>query len=96
MESASQRPSRRIELVGEYDISQKPQIAALFEALHPGGPATIDMTRVSYIDSSFLNELIKLRMRFVPHQITLIVREDNIRRILGLVKFDRLFEIESV
>lgn len=95
MDSVSRRQTRRIELIGEYDISQKPQIAALFEALDPGGPATIDMTRVSYIDSSFLNELIRLRMRFVPHQITLLVRGDNVRRILGLVKFDRLFEIES-
>jgi len=91
----SQGQTRRIELVGEYDISQKPDVAALFRALEPGGPATIDLRRVTYVDSSFLNELVKLRTRFIPHPITLLVRDGNVRRILRLVKFDLLFAIHD-
>lgn len=93
--TAHQGQTRRIELVGEYDISQKPQVAALFGALEPGGPATIDMTKVTYIDSSLLNELVRLRLRFIPHQITLVVGHENVRRLLRIVKFDRLFEIQA-
>ncbi len=94
MDKLPQGQTRRIELVGEYDVSQKRELAALFGALEPGGPATIDLTRVTYVDSSFLNELVKLRTRFIPHQITLLVRSDNVRRLLRLVKFDLLFEIQ--
>lgn len=96
LDSVHPSQTRRIELVGEYDVSQKPEVAALFGALEPGGPVTIDLTRVTYIDSSLLNELVKLRARFMPYQITLLVRAYNIRRLLKLVKFDLLFEIQIV
>lgn len=86
---------RRIELVGEYDLSQKAEIAALFGALAPDGPATIDMSQVSYVDSNFLVELLKLRKRLV-HPITLLVRSEHIRRVLRIVNFEHLFEIKVV
>jgi anti-anti-sigma regulatory factor len=87
--------ARRIELVGEYDLSQITETAALFDALSPDGPATIDMTRVSYVDSSFLKELVKLRARLIPHRITLLVGQENVRRLLRIVKFEMLFEIQA-
>lgn len=59
-------------------------------------PTTIDMSRVTYIGSSFLHELTTLRTRLMPHRITLLVRSDNIRRLLKLVKFDLLFEIRTL
>lgn len=96
MDTVLHTQSRRIELVGEYDLSQKPDLAALFGALEPHGPATIDMTQVTYVDSSFLKELVKLRKRLIPHRITLLVRSANVRRLLRLVKFDLLFDIRAV
>lgn len=95
MDTAQKGQTRRIELAGEYDVSQKQELAALFEALPRDGPAIIDMTRVTFIDSSFLQELTKLRARLMPHRITLLVRSDNVRRILRVVKFDLLFEIQG-
>lgn len=95
MDRVPQGQTRRIELVGDYDVSQKSEIAALFGALEPGSPTTIDMTKVTYIDSSFLHELMKLRARFMGQRITLLVHRDNVRRILRIVKFDLLFEIQA-
>ena len=49
--------ARRIELNGEYDVSQKEAIAALFAALPPDGPAVIDLSKCTYVDSTFLSNL---------------------------------------
>jgi len=87
---------RRLELFGKYDLTQKGEIGALFRALSPGGPATIDMSRVTHVDSSFLYELTRLRTRLVPHRVTLLVRSESIRRLLKRVKFDALFEIQTL
>lgn len=87
--------ARRIELIGEYDLSQKVEIATLFGALAPDGPATIDMSEVNYVDSSFLNELLKLRKR-LGHPITLLVRSEHLRRVLRVVNFEQLFDIQQV
>ncbi|MFZ0575196.1 MAG: STAS domain-containing protein [Candidatus Cybelea sp.] len=85
--------ARRIELNGEYDVSQKEAIAALFAALPPDGPAVIDLSKCTYVDSTFLSELVKLRQRFKEHPITLLGASGSVMRVLRLVHFNRLFEI---
>jgi anti-anti-sigma factor len=82
---------RRIELEGEYDLSQREQIAALFGSLHADGPIVIDLTKVTFIDSTFLHLLAALRLRFKGQSITLTGATANIKRILKLVKFEQLF-----
>jgi anti-anti-sigma factor len=82
---------RRIELEGEYDLSQKEQIAALFGSLRADGPVVIDLTKVTFIDSTFLHLLAGLRLRFKEQSITLIGATASIKRILKLVKFEQLF-----
>jgi anti-anti-sigma factor len=83
----------RIELNGEYDLAQRAQMASLFEALRPDGPAVIDLTKVTYVDAAFLSELIKLRRRFKQHPITLAGAKADVKRVLRLVSFEELFEI---
>lgn len=85
--------TRRIELNGEYDVSQKETIASLFGALRPDGPAVIDLTKCTYVDSTFLSELVKLRERFKQHPITLLGASGSVMRVLQIVHFNRLFEI---
>jgi anti-anti-sigma factor len=85
--------ARRVELDGEYDLSQKEAIASLFEALRPDGPAVIDLTKCTYVDSTFLSELVKLRQRFKEHPITLVGASGSVMRVLRLGHFNRLFEI---
>jgi anti-anti-sigma factor len=83
----------RIELNGEYDLSNKEEIASLFGSLRAGGPAVVDLTNVTYMDSTVLQELVKLRDRFEAQTITLLVRSENVRRLLQVVQFENLFEV---
>ena len=68
---------RRLGLVGEYDIADKATLARLFGSLAPDGPAAIDMTGVTYVDSTFLHELYALRSRLSAHVVTLTWRRQE-------------------
>jgi anti-anti-sigma factor len=82
---------RRIELEGEYDLSRREQIAAIFGSLRADRPIIIDLTKVTFIDSTFLHLLATLRLRFKEQPITLTGATANVKRILKLVKFEQLF-----
>jgi anti-anti-sigma regulatory factor len=84
---------RRLKLVGEYDLADKPQLSALFGTLPPGGPATIDMTDVTYIDTTYLHEVDVLRLRLKGHRVTLVGLNKNLQRLLHIVNFDHLLDI---
>jgi|GEM_PF-2529123 anti-anti-sigma factor len=85
--------TRRLELVGEYDLGDKDTLAALFGALTPDGAVVIDMTKVTYIDSTFLHQIDALRLRLKKQRITLLGVNKWVRNILHLVDFDHLFQI---
>ncbi len=78
---------------GEYDIADREALATLFGALRADGPATIDLTKVTYLDATMLTELLKLQARFKEHSIKLLVRSGIIRRVLRIVRFEQIFEI---
>ncbi len=82
-----------VELSGEYDLSRRQELALLFESLQGDDPVVIDLAKVSYLDSTMLNELSIFRSRNRERQITLRGANENIRRILRLVDFDSLFNV---
>jgi anti-anti-sigma factor len=82
-----------VELAGEYDLSRKAEVGALFDSLEGNEPLVIDLAKVTYLDSTLLNELSVLRRRNNERQITLRGANANIRRILNLVNFGALFSI---
>jgi anti-anti-sigma factor len=84
---------RRIQLDGEYDLSRKDELHSIFASLAADGPATIDLTNVSYVDSTFLHLLATLHFRLNGHEVTLIGVSKGIRRLLRIVSFDQLFHI---
>jgi anti-anti-sigma factor len=84
---------QRIELDGEYDISRKDEIVALFAMLDGEDPLLINLTAVSYIDSTVLRELAGLRLRSASRPITLLGANDGIKRVFRIVSFDKMFEI---
>jgi anti-anti-sigma factor len=84
---------RRIVLEGEYDLTRKEEILALFGTLLPGKPVTIDLRRVTYADSTILAALVTLAQRSQGAVITLLGPQPQVRRILKFVSFDRLFRI---
>jgi anti-anti-sigma factor len=85
--------ARRLQLVGEYDIADKDRLAALFGALAPDGAVVIDMTNVTYIDSTFLHQIDALRLRLKEHRVTLLGVNKHTRQLLHVVNFDHLFQI---
>ncbi|HEY6449662.1 MAG TPA: STAS domain-containing protein [Candidatus Cybelea sp.] len=85
--------SRGLALEGEYDLVDREALATLFGALRADGPATIDLTKVTYLDGTMLTELLKLQARFKEHSIKLLVRSAIIRRVFRIVRFEQLFEI---
>jgi anti-anti-sigma factor len=83
---------RRVELEGEYDLARKPELSSLFASVIEEA-VTLDFTKVTYVDSLFMQELIRLRHRLPEGAITLANPNANIRRLLNIVGFDQLFKI---
>jgi anti-anti-sigma factor len=82
-----------IRLEGEYDLTRKDEVAAMFTSIGDIGPIVIDMTDVSYIDSMILLELATLKSRNDGRAIKIIGLNSHIRRVFSIVKFDELFEL---
>lgn len=80
-----------ITLSGEYDVARKGELSAAFAAVVNGAPVTIDLAEVTYIDSTFLNELASLRLRMEHRPIILVGAAPNILRLFALTKLDRFF-----
>ena len=78
-------------LAGELDLYDAPRVREALDALD--GPGVVDMSAVRLLDSSVLNELARVAKRAGPDRVTLIVKSPNVRKVLGIVQFERLFHI---
>jgi anti-anti-sigma factor len=83
----------RIELEGELDIARKDELQRKFDSIQKDGALIIDLRRVTYADSTFLHLLASLALRFQEVPITLLGATPNLRRVFGVVQFDKLFRI---
>ena len=93
MNQASEATVRRVELSGEYDLTRRDEVALLFGELIPGGPVVVDVTDVTYVDSAFLHALTALHFRFKEWGVTLVGARPQIRRVLQVMDFERLFTL---
>ena len=85
-------PRNRIELDGEYDLSRRDEVAKLFGAIATNTEElVIDVSRVSYVDSSFCHELAQLRKRLNGRRITLISPCPHLWRLFSMLAFDTVF-----
>lgn len=82
-----------VSLEGEYDLSRRDELAAVFGAVDSNGPAIIDMAQVTFVDSSFLYELVALRTRLKEWGVTLRGVQPPIRRVFQITSLYRLFSI---
>lgn len=89
----TQRVESLLRLEGEYDLSRRDEIAALFGSIDGEKPLVIDMAAVTYIDSTILSELARLRVRQKYQAITLAGASEHVRRVLTIAKFDKIFLI---
>jgi anti-sigma B factor antagonist len=92
---AKQRSSRIVSLVGEFDLSSKDQLwESLSEAI-PYDVAIVDLTGVSYIDSTGLSCFVILRKRIAEHGgiVALVNPPATILKLLQVCGFDKIFPI---
>jgi anti-anti-sigma factor len=80
-------------MAGEYDLSRKAELEALLGTLASDRPATIDLRGCTYADSTVLSILALLRVRFAEVPITLLGPTPQLRRLLKIVNFDKIFRI---
>ena len=84
---------KTVALFGEYDLSRRPELAAQLGAIDGNEPLLLDIGEVTYLDSSFLNELAILRRRLPGCEIVVKSANARFRRLLGLFGFDRMFRV---
>lgn len=82
-----------VALDGEWDLTRREELLALFGRLSLDGEATIDLRGCTYADSTVLSALAMLRAKFGARPVTLLGPSRDLQRILKLANFDRLFKI---
>jgi len=83
----------RLALAGDWDLTRKEELRQLFVEMDGKKPIVIDLSGVTYADSSFLHELSVLRKRLANCSITLSAPRPPLKRVLQLLSFDKLFQI---
>lgn len=89
-----------VSLSGEIDLTTAPSLhAALVEAQGPGsGPVVVDLTGVSFIDSSGLHALLTglQRLSEAQRRMPLVVRKDSqVSRVLALTQMNETFAVHE-
>jgi anti-sigma B factor antagonist len=88
-----------ISLAGDFDLHSGPEFERrVLEAL--GRSATdllIDLTEVSFIDSTTIGILMRTRKRLAPlgGRVLVVTADRNILRLFEITALDRMFEIYS-
>ncbi len=84
-------PRQEVVLQGEIDIHDADRLRALFDACADGTPVLVDLSAVTYMDSTALNELARLRRRC--DDVVIVVQSPQIERIIEIVGFSKTFRI---
>ncbi len=73
---------------GEYDLTHQAQLRAEFDALCTENSLVLDMSAVTYLDSTFISELIRLhnaRTEQGCNRLTIVRPSPIVRRVLSLL-----------
>lgn len=88
----------RLQLHGDFDISNKDRLSSILLPAESADHVIIDMAGTTYIDSSALHCLTHLKKQLMARNagaIHLIGVHPGVRRILTITGLDALFEISS-
>lgn len=85
------KPIRTISFKGGLDISRYPEIHAGFDTPKSDvGPVIVDLTKVAWIDSVFMSELLLFLMRAENRDRTIVlVAQGNAARMLAIGGIDK-------
>lgn len=84
-----------VRLSGEVDLSWSQTVRrAVLDALDAGLPVGVDLSKVSYIDSSGIAALVEgfQRARTRGGRFVLVAISDAVRAVLELARLDRVFQ----
>jgi len=88
-----------IALAGDFDLHSGPEFERrVLEALGRGASELlIDLTEVSFIDSTTIGILMRTRKRLAPlgGRVFVVTADRNILRLFEITALDRMFEIYS-
>lgn len=85
-----------VEFAGEYDLASKETLRAALAFLEDATTAVLDFSKVTYIDSTVLTELVLLQQKRAGNGLdrpTLVLQNPAIRRLLQIVSMTDLFRI---
>jgi anti-sigma B factor antagonist len=84
-----------IAVSGEVDLASAPQLEQCLLA-HGDGDVTVDLARVSFLDSSGLHALVVARnhLRQRGHELRTINEQDHVRRAIELTGLAQVFHDE--
>jgi anti-anti-sigma factor len=84
--------------VGEYDISHKATFRLELSLLREEQQVVLDMSAVSYIDSTCVTQLVMLadgRGRLGLPPAAIVVQSPSVRRLFDILQLGKLFRVES-
>ncbi|QGU32527.1 STAS domain-containing protein [Thermochromatium tepidum] len=86
-----------IAIDGRFDFAQHKDFRNAYKDVAPGSMRfVVDLSRASYLDSSALGMLLLLREHVGgdPDRVRLIGSSEEVRRVLKIANFDRLFRLD--
>ena len=81
---------------GEYDVTYKAKLRAEFDAVCAEPNLILDMRGVSYVDSTFANELIRLRNSRLEsgiYGVSIVRNSFIVKRLFAILYFKKLFHL---
>jgi anti-anti-sigma factor len=89
-------PPLIVSLDGELDIAQRDALDWKLKPAQFADPVILDLSNVSYIDSTALSAFVRLRKARIDKGYdpeVLVVANMNVRKVLALTQLDSLWEI---
>lgn len=88
-----QTATDRLELAGDYDLTRREELHRLLARFDGKRPVVINVAKVTYADSTFLNELASFRKARDGCPVTIEGPSTMMKRLLKILSFDKLFTI---
>lgn len=86
-----------LELIGSFDIFQRDELNAAFSAVASESFVVVDLSSVTYADSTILSEIVQLHrlLTAVEGRLVLVGGSPMIRRLLNITGLDRMLDIRE-
>jgi anti-anti-sigma factor len=83
-------------LCGELDVATVPTLEAAFELVSPGAAMVLDLSQVTFLDSSGLTGLVRLYHRLGGDRDSVVLRNPtpNVQQVLAITALDTVFRID--